>query len=410
MDKDKKQDSEPLSFEADFTRHIFSLFASLYDSRASPYIGPMPPTEEAPVEEEDDLESEPPFASSLCDFRLRTAYQNEVDSRPQVLEEMAAKAETIQGNASNPDAPKELILGERLPARLASGKTSEIELRKQRLEAIEKSRRCAELRKDRENEERRKRAQKVLDVDRREQMESGGLATASVFAADITRQSIIPEIDATRLAGIYAAMNGDATGIKATNLGSYTPSAATVLSEIEKGIDAVAENWSTDSGYTIYISTAVKSLLRASSEVTKTRDITSGATRLTTDTTDIDGCPIVWVPKSRMKTAYSYLDIDKASSLDGGITPASAAQDINFIICAPGVANGIIAVNNEKIIMKEQNQRKDADSLYMRVFHDVIVPKNKICGAYVSVAPASGREPESEGETQQTQATKTRSK
>ena len=168
MDKDKKQDSEPLSFEADFTRHIFSLFASLYDSRASPYIGPMPPTEEAPVEEEDDLESEPPFASSLCDFRLRTAYQNEVDSRPQVLEEMAAKAETIQGNASNPDAPKELILGERLPARLASGKTSEIELRKQRLEAIEKSRRCAELRKDRENEERRKRAQKVLDVDRRE--------------------------------------------------------------------------------------------------------------------------------------------------------------------------------------------------------------------------------------------------
>lgn len=241
----------------------------------------------------------------------------------------------------------------------------------------------------------------VIDVDRREQMESGGLATASVFAADITRQSIIPEIDATRLAGIYTAMNGDATGIKATNLGSYTPAAATVLSEIEKGIDAVAENWSTDSGYTIYISTAVKSLLRASSEVTKTRDITSGATRLTTDTTDIDGCPIVWVPKARMKTAYTYQDIDKTSSLDGGIVPASAAQDINFIICAPGVANGIIAVNNEKVIMKEQNQRKDADSLYMRVFHDIIVPKNKVCGAYVSVAPASGREPEPGGQTQQ---------
>lgn len=169
MDKDKKEkDSEPLSFEADFTRHIFSLFASLYDSRASPYIGPMPPAEDGPGEEEDDLESEPPFASSLCDFRLRTAYQNEVDSRPQVLEEMAAKAETIQGNVNNPDSPKELILGDRLPARMASGKTSEFELQKQRREAVEKARRVAEVRKDREAEERRKRAQKVLDVDRRE--------------------------------------------------------------------------------------------------------------------------------------------------------------------------------------------------------------------------------------------------
>lgn len=245
----------------------------------------------------------------------------------------------------------------------------------------------------------------VIDVDRREQMETGGLATAALFASEVTRQSIIPEIDSTRLAGIYAAMNADTTGVKANNLGSYTPAAATVLSEIEKGIDAVSENWTTDAGYTIYISTAVKSLLRSSSEVTKTRDITGGSSRLSTDTTDIDGNTIVWVPKARMKTAYTYNDIDSSTSKDGGIEAASSAQDINFIIIAPGVANGIVSINNEKIIMKNQNQRKDADSLYMRVFHDVIVPQNKVCGAYVSVKP-SARDPESGEQTIQTASVK----
>ena len=250
----------------------------------------------------------------------------------------------------------------------------------------------------------------VIDVDRREQKETGGLATAAMFASEITRQSIIPEIDSTRLAGVYAAMNADTTGVKATNLGSYTPAAATVFSEIEKGIDAISENWTTDAGYTIYISTAIKSMLRASSEVTKVRDITGGATRLTTDTTDINGNPIVWVPKARMKTAYDYLDIDATSSKDGGISPSASAQDINFIIVAPGVANGIISINNEKIIMKEQNQRKDADSLYMRVFHDVIVPQNKVCGSYVSVNPASTRDPEAGGTAQQAKAKTTAAK
>ena len=162
----------PLTFEADFTRHIFSLFASLYDCRASPYIGPIPETEEPHGEEEEsDLETFPPFDSSLCDFRLRNAYQNEIDSRPQVLDELTAKAEGIQSSAKSPDAPKEIILGERLAPRTVAGKTSEVELRRQRNEAMMRSLRAQEWRRERAAEERRKRAQRVVDVDRKERKE-----------------------------------------------------------------------------------------------------------------------------------------------------------------------------------------------------------------------------------------------
>lgn len=231
----------------------------------------------------------------------------------------------------------------------------------------------------------------VLDVDRRELMESGQLASTAAFAAYLTRNHINPEIDATRLSGIYAAVNGNSE-VNTTNLVTEDLTAAGVLSAINKGIDRISEVWSVDSGYTIYISSAIKSLLRSSTEYTKTKSIDAGSTRLSTDVTEIDGNSLVWVPSARMKTAYDYNDIDAGSAKDGGFTPSASAQDINFVIVAPGVANGIVSINAEKIITKEVNQRKDADSLYVRVFHDVIVPKNAAVGAYVSVANAARSE------------------
>lgn len=227
----------------------------------------------------------------------------------------------------------------------------------------------------------------VLDVDRLEQNQSGGLATTGALAARLTRGFINPEIDATRISGVYAALAAN-DKVKDTNVAEYTPAAATILSEIMKGIDTISEVWNTDSGYTIYISSAVKSLLRTSTEYTKVKDIASGAARLSTDVTEIEGNQVVWVPKFRMKTEYTYQDIDNGTT-DGGIVAGSGAKDINFLIVAPGVANGVVSVNAEKYITKEVNQRKDADSLYVRVYHDVIVPKEAAVGAYVSVSPGA---------------------
>lgn len=234
----------------------------------------------------------------------------------------------------------------------------------------------------------------VLDIDRLDQAQSGGLATTGALAAFLTRNKINPEIDATRISGVYAAINADTT-LKTTNLKSYTPDKATILSEIEAGLDKIAEVWNTDSGYTIYLNSNIRSVLRSSSEVTKVRHIDSAGTSLTTDTTDIDGNAVVWVPSDRMKTAYTYYDGVTDGQTDGGIVAASGAQDINFLIVAPGVASGVVSVQAEKYITKEVNQIKDADALYVRIYHDVIVPKNAAVGAYVSVAPAGGaREPE----------------
>lgn len=159
-----------LTFEQDFTRHIFSLFGSLYDARASPYIGGIPP-EEINEEEDLDVEELPTLDSSLCDFRLKNAYQTEIDNRPERLTALKDKSDIIFQNAENPEFVKEFIIGERLPARSVSGRTSEIEIKKKRLEAVEKSKKAARIRREKMAEQRRQKTQRVVSADREERKE-----------------------------------------------------------------------------------------------------------------------------------------------------------------------------------------------------------------------------------------------
>ena len=145
--KDLNQ-KEPLSLEADFTRHVLSLFGSLFDNRAAPYIGLIPPDDiepEVDEEEEDAYEPPPPFSSSLCDYRLRTTYRQEVESRPALIDELSARGETIVEGGSN--APTKIELGERLPSRNTAGKTTEQELKLLRTKNLEERKRVADERR-----------------------------------------------------------------------------------------------------------------------------------------------------------------------------------------------------------------------------------------------------------------------
>jgi hypothetical protein len=157
---------QELTLEQDFTRHIFSLFGSLYDSRASPYIGPIPPPDgEEPAPDDDAM---PPLDASLCDFRLRLSYTNEVDSRPAVLDELAAKGEAIVISAADPKSISTIVLGDKLPARTVSGRSADADFQARRKEALLRSRKVAEIRRKTAVEERKLDSAKVSETHRQE--------------------------------------------------------------------------------------------------------------------------------------------------------------------------------------------------------------------------------------------------
>lgn len=163
----KHMSQEEVPFNTDVSRHIFSLFASLYDSRASPYMGPMAVSDYAGEEEDEEPEVEawPSFESSLCDFRLRHSYANEEEARANVLSGIAAKVEGVHQKIESGEHPDEFVIGERLPARSPAGKSSEAELQKTRRDNAERAKQKREDRRKKACDARRARRDKMIEDD-----------------------------------------------------------------------------------------------------------------------------------------------------------------------------------------------------------------------------------------------------
>lgn len=224
-----------------------------------------------------------------------------------------------------------------------------------------------------------------IDIDRKDRIQTDGLATTAAAAAQLMRLQVVPEIDATRLSGAVAKTKAiDATHV----VEGDAPTAADLLTKIGAGLDVIYEERGVDSGATIYMNNSMKQVLRSSSEYTKVRNITSTPSiDLTTDS--IEGNSIVWVPSARMKTAYTYGNPGTASGETGGISADASAADIYFVIVAPGCAQGVTVFSEPKYVSADVNQLKDADSLMYRIYHDVIVEKNSGASGIYAVTGAS---------------------
>lgn len=224
-----------------------------------------------------------------------------------------------------------------------------------------------------------------VQIDRREESESGGIASAARAAGDLARQHVIPEVDATRMAAIAQALN--AAGAPAGHLvtealtGTGKLSNENILTKLGDGLDKVIDCTGIDEGHTIYINNSIYNMLRMSTEYDKVKELTVGTRTLNLSTMDIDGNPIVRMPTDRMFGALTY----SATSATVGFT---GAKPINYVITTPRYAQGVIAFDAPKFIPKENNPDADADLYAYRIFHDCFIPKEKLPGFYVSVQAA----------------------
>ncbi|MBQ7620823.1 MAG: hypothetical protein IJV02_00210 [Candidatus Methanomethylophilaceae archaeon] len=215
----------------------------------------------------------------------------------------------------------------------------------------------------------------VFDIDRREDNETAGVFNATKIASEFVRSQVVPEIDATRIAAI---VNAAATKkvVTSTNLAKNV-----ILDEIGIGLETVADVTGKDEGLIIYMNRAIMSMLRSTTEVTKTRDVTSGKRTLDLGTMQIDGNQIVPVPSARMFHTLTY----NAASSAAGFTGTGV---VNFVIATPEYAQGVVAFEAPKFIAKEVNQNADADRYAYRIFHDCFVPSQKVGGFYANIQTA----------------------
>lgn len=258
-----------------------------------------------------------------------------------------------------------------------------------------------------------------FSIDKVVDAESAGITSAKLMN-EFLRTKVIPEVDAYRLSTLANEAVED-------NVVPETIAANTIISKFNDVIKTYTDNEIALDNLIIFISTEVDKLIRNSTELSK--QVTQADYKVGDITFKVklyDGMPLVVVPKTRFKTSYAFgsngftptvaeykltedsaLDEDKTYYTRSGTSPnyvyakvtspnvnniatyyevtVPAAQDINFMVVHTNAALPYKKHQAIRVFAPEVNQNKDAWLFQYRLYHDIITPKNKQKGLYVSV-------------------------
>ena len=216
-------------------------------------------------------------------------------------------------------------------------------------------------------------------LDQVDVMKTANIPTASAVLAEFSRSALVPEVDAVRVASVASA------AVTGSRVKEYTPAKATILTEFTEALSAIENATGIDGGINILVNQKYAGILKTSTEVTRTKDIESSAMVLNNKVASINDNPITYVPSARMHSALNIEDGSEIGSASFG--PAEGAKDVVAVFTAPGAVQGVVAHNVQKIIPPDQYQKADGSFLAFRVYHDCLVPKNKVPGVYALLAP-----------------------
>lgn len=219
----------------------------------------------------------------------------------------------------------------------------------------------------------------AVDVD-----ESNFVATAGNVMGEFQRTQVIPEVDAYRYSKLA----------KLASANSNTESAAvtkdTVLDELQNDIATVQDKIGDGEPLVVMMGIPIATMLSQASQVSHFLDVgdfTQG--NITTKVSTLDGIPIIRVPSSRFKTAFTFNDGKTSGQTAGGFAPAAGALDINWIIAARRAPVAISKTDRMKVFDPNTNQGADAWLIEYRKFHELWVPDNKLPGIFANIKPAS---------------------
>jgi len=213
---------------------------------------------------------------------------------------------------------------------------------------------------------------KQFQIDSQDDEETAGLIIGNLLT-EFLRTKVVPEVDAVRfskLAGKCSATLG--------NLKSETISANTIIANFNSAFEWLTEHEVPAEEQVIFVSPAVATLIRNTTELYKhlRQEEYRGDVTFKIDT--YEGRPIIEVPSNRF-----FTDVTVGAN---GYYAGASSYAINYIICSKRAVVPVVKLQKSKIWTPDSVQDFDGYKVNFRLYHDVIVPKNKIPGIYTSVS------------------------
>lgn len=211
-------------------------------------------------------------------------------------------------------------------------------------------------------------------VDNMDNEEMAGQIIANLLS-EFLRTKVVPEVDAVRFSKIAKKCN---SGLG--NLVKETVGEDEIISKFNTAFEWLTENEVPEEDQVIFVNPKIYTKIMSTSELNKyivQQDFTNEK-GVSFKLPAYNGRPIVVVPTSRFFT--------NVKTTSNGYVATEDSKVINYIITSKKAIVPIVKLQKSKIWSPDTQDDFDGYKVNFRMYHDVIIPKNKIIGSFVSVS------------------------
>lgn len=214
--------------------------------------------------------------------------------------------------------------------------------------------------------------------------EESGAQLVALGVAEISRTTLVPEVDAYGLSTIASYCTTDLGNLVTEDI-STTP-----LASLNKAFLYFDNHEVPVADQIAFVSPAFMNSLRQTSEVTKFLGQTDYAGKDVKFTiTSYEGRQLVTVSPERLRTGIVINDNDE------GYAWGEGSKAINFLMVAKTAVTHVVKYEKVKVLQGDYVKAMGFDgyAVYLRIYHDVFVPSNKRIALYCSVAESEDDAP-----------------
>ena len=219
-----------------------------------------------------------------------------------------------------------------------------------------------------------------FQIDREDGDETGIANLAGQVLAEFVRTKVVPEMDAY----VISKLATYAVTEEQTVEGDVDEPYALFCEAVAAVQDAVGY----DEELVAFVDNTMYAALCRSDELTRSIDVGNFKKgEIDFEVKKLDGVTLLPVEKSRMKTAYDFLDGETSGEEAGGFSPKTTASDIGLLVMPKRAASLIKKTEQTRTFAPNQNQNADAYKIDYRLYYDVFVKNSLGEGIVVFLYP-----------------------
>lgn len=181
---------------------------------------------------------------------------------------------------------------------------------------------------------------------------------------------VVPEVDAYRFAKMFS-LAGNTVQADLTK--------DTFLQAIDTGLETMSDDEVSLEGVVCYVSNEGHTFLKQSNLISRDASVQSNNGTISRVVERLDnGIEVRKVPRPRF---YTQITLNGAAPF-GYTKTASTGRDLNFVLVSKPAVTAITRHAKTRIFTPDTNQSADAYQYDYRLYHDLLIPANKVNGVY----------------------------